>query len=123
MVWLKWMELRVHGEVGAIKTPTGYIPHYKDLEELFQMYRNKDYTRMEYDTQFTTRVPELLEKIDRISKTYRKTVDDTPQALFDLLEEQRTRLIETQRDIVYQDRRYRFKETSSNSPGICSKKS
>ncbi len=98
-VWLKWMELRVHGEVGAIKTPTGYIPQYEDLEVLFQTYRNKDYTRMEYDTQFTTRVPELLGKIGRISETYRVTVDDTPQAVFDLLEEQRTRLLDTQKDL------------------------
>jgi phosphoenolpyruvate carboxykinase (GTP) len=98
-VWLKWMELRVHGEVDAIKTPTGFIPLYNDLEKLFQTYRNKDYTRIEYDIQFTTRVPELLEKINRIAKIYRKTVDDTPQAVFDLLEEQRTRLLETQKDL------------------------
>ena len=25
-VWVKWMELRVHGEAGSIKTPTGCIP-------------------------------------------------------------------------------------------------
>ena len=90
------MELRVHREVEAIETPTGYIPLYEDLKELFQSHLDKEYTRMEYDIQFTTRVPELLEKIDRIAKTYRETVDDTPQVLFDLLEEQRTRLIETQ---------------------------
>lgn len=30
-VWLKWMELRVNKEVDAIRTPTGYIPFYKDL--------------------------------------------------------------------------------------------
>jgi phosphoenolpyruvate carboxykinase (GTP) len=98
-VWLKWMEHRVHGEVGAIKTPTGYIPRYIDLEKLFQTYRNKDYTRMEYDIQFTTRVPELLEKIDRIEKIYRNTVDDTPQVLYDILQDQRTRLLETQKDL------------------------
>jgi phosphoenolpyruvate carboxykinase (GTP) len=93
------MELRVHGEVGAIKTPTGYIPRYKDLEKLFRTYRNKDYTRMEYDIQFATRVPELLEKIDRIEKIYRETVDDAPQVLYDLLQDQRTRLLEIQKDL------------------------
>jgi phosphoenolpyruvate carboxykinase (GTP) len=35
-VWIKWMELRVHNEVGAIKTPTGYIPKYEDLRKLFK---------------------------------------------------------------------------------------
>lgn len=95
-VWLKWMELRVHGEAGAIETPSGYIPIYEDLEKLFQDHLDKDYTRMEYDIQFTTRVPELLEKIDRITKVYKDTVDDTPQALFDVLEEQKSKLKQAQ---------------------------
>ena len=81
------------------KTPTGYIPQFEDLEKMFQTYRHKDYTRMEYDIQFSIRVPELLAKIDRISDTYRRTVDDTPQAFFDLLEEQRNRLVETQKEL------------------------
>ncbi|TET09701.1 MAG: phosphoenolpyruvate carboxykinase (GTP) [Candidatus Thorarchaeota archaeon] len=96
MVWLKWMELRVHEGVGAIETPTGYIPLYEDLKELFQSHLDKDYSKMEYDIQFTTRVPELLEKIDRITNIYMETVDDTPQVLFDLLEEQRARLVDAQ---------------------------
>jgi phosphoenolpyruvate carboxykinase (GTP) len=96
-VWLKWMELRVHGEVDAIETPTGFIPIYEDLHDLFHTYLDKDYTREEYENHFTTRVPELLAKIDRISKIYRETVDDTPQILCDLLEEQRARLMEAQK--------------------------
>jgi phosphoenolpyruvate carboxykinase (GTP) len=99
IVWLKWMELRVHSEIDAIKTPTGYIPKYENLQELFQCHLDKDYTREEYDLQFTIRVPELLAKIERIEKVYRETVSDTPQALFDLLEEQRTRLFETQKEL------------------------
>ncbi|MHA2396611.1 MAG: phosphoenolpyruvate carboxykinase domain-containing protein, partial [Candidatus Thorarchaeota archaeon] len=98
-VWLKWMELRAHGEVDATETPTGYIPLYEDLKELFQCHLDKEYTREEYDTQFTIRVPELLEKIGRIEKTYRKTVDDTPQLLFDLLDEQRSRLLQAQKTL------------------------
>ena len=95
-VWLKWMELRVHGEVDAIETPTGYIPIYEDLKTLFERYLDKEYTREEYDLQFTIRIPELLEKIARIEKIYRETVPDTPQELFDVLEEQRSRLLESQ---------------------------
>ena len=98
-VWLKWMELRAHGEVGAIETPTGYIPFYEDLKELFRCHLDKDYTSEEYDTQFTVRVPELLEKIGRIEKTYSKTVNDTPLLLFDLLDEQRTRLLQAQQEL------------------------
>ncbi|MGD9396789.1 MAG: phosphoenolpyruvate carboxykinase (GTP) [Candidatus Thorarchaeota archaeon] len=98
-VWLKWMELRVHDEVGAIKTPTGYIPFFENLKELFQYHLDKDYTREEYDAQFMIRVPELLNKISRIEKIYQKTVEDTPQLLFDLLDEQRIRLLEVQKEL------------------------
>jgi len=35
-VWLKWMELQVHDDVDAIKTPTGFIPKYQDLKRLFK---------------------------------------------------------------------------------------
>jgi phosphoenolpyruvate carboxykinase (GTP) len=98
-VWLKWMELRVHGEVDAIETPTGYMPFYQDLNELFQCHLDKEYTREEYNLQFATRIPELLEKIDRIEMVYRDTVPDTPQLLFDILDEQRNRLIEHQNEL------------------------
>jgi phosphoenolpyruvate carboxykinase (GTP) len=29
-VWVKWMELRVHGDVEAVSAPTGMIPKYED---------------------------------------------------------------------------------------------
>jgi phosphoenolpyruvate carboxykinase (GTP) len=95
-VWLKWMELRVHGEVEAMETPTGFIPLYDDLHLLFHDYLDKEYSREEYENHFTTRVPELLDKIDRITKIYHETVADTPQILFDTLEEQRKKLLEAQ---------------------------
>ena len=44
-VWVKWMELRVHNEVDAIKIPTGYIPKYEDLRKLFKQVREKDYSK------------------------------------------------------------------------------
>ena len=43
-VWVKWMELRTHGEVGAIKGPTGWIPKYEDLVPLFEQVRGQQYT-------------------------------------------------------------------------------
>ncbi|GAH33366.1 unnamed protein product, partial [marine sediment metagenome] len=42
-VWLKWMELQVHDDVDAIKTPTGFIPKYQDLKSLFKETLNRDY--------------------------------------------------------------------------------
>lgn len=94
-VWLKWMELRTHGEVGAIRTPTGFIPEYQDLKRLFRDVLGKDYIYEDYIRQFTLRVPENLSKIDRILKIYRERVHDTPEVLFEVLEAQKKRLEET----------------------------
>ncbi|MDO9575643.1 MAG: phosphoenolpyruvate carboxykinase (GTP) [bacterium] len=93
-VWLKWVELRVHNEVGAIKTPTGYIPRYGDLKKLFNQVLNKDYSKEDYIKQFTIRVPENLAKIDRIRRIYETTVTDTPPVVFKVVEEEKRRLIE-----------------------------
>ncbi len=92
-VWLKWMELRVHGEADAIKTPIGYIPRYEDLRRLFREVLNKEYKRKDYEVQFTIRTPELLAKIDRIEGIYRK-IGDVPDRVFEVLEEERKRIKE-----------------------------
>lgn len=93
-VWLKWMELRVNGDVEAIETPTGYIPLYEDLKELFREVLDKDYTEEEYVQQFTVRIPEHLSKIERIKEIYREEIESSPDAIFEELEEQRERLEE-----------------------------
>lgn len=91
-VWLKWMELRSRKEIGAIETPTGFIPCYEDLKRLFKEVLKKDYSREDYIKQFSLRVPENLSKIERIIKIYRSRVPDTPPILFKVLQEQRQRL-------------------------------
>jgi phosphoenolpyruvate carboxykinase (GTP) len=93
-VWIKWMERRVHGDVGAIPTPTGQIPHYDDLQPLFRKVLDKDYTEEQYIEQFTLRVVENLAKIDRVREYFRKNVPDAPRTLFAVLEGQRNRLAE-----------------------------
>ncbi len=95
-VWIKWMELRVHGEAGAIKTPTGYIPKYEDLKKLFKTVLKKDYAKDDYIKQFTIRVPENLAKIERVSKFYQENVTDTPLEMFGMLYMQRQRLLDAQ---------------------------
>ncbi|WP_297513107.1 phosphoenolpyruvate carboxykinase domain-containing protein, partial [Thermococcus sp.] len=97
-VWLKWMELRVHGDVDAIETPIGYIPKYEDLARLFKEVLNKEYSREDYEKQFTIRVPELLAKIERIEKIYREKVREVPEELFRVLEEERKRLLEAREE-------------------------
>jgi phosphoenolpyruvate carboxykinase (GTP) len=93
-VWIKWMELRKHNDVGAIKSPTGWIPKYEDLKPLFRQVLDKDYTREDYIRQFTIRVPENLAKIERVEKFYRENVTDTPEELLRVLDEQRERLLQ-----------------------------
>jgi phosphoenolpyruvate carboxykinase (GTP) len=95
-VWLKWMELRSHHEVEAIETPTGSIPKYEDLNRLFREVLSKDYPKEDYINQFSTRVTENLAKIERIQEFYKTKVADTPQIFFEVLEEQRQRLIAAQ---------------------------
>ena len=92
-VWLKWMEKRVNGEVDAIKTPTGYIPKYEDLKQLFKKVLNKGYSEGEYNKQFMIRIPENLSKIDRMIDIFNRRVLDTPEIVFKMLKKQQERLI------------------------------
>ncbi len=96
-VWVKWMEQRVHNEVGCLVTPTGCIPCYEDLKKLFKQVLDKDYTREDYVKQFTIRVAENLAKMDRVEDFHRNNVDHSPQAVFDVLAAQRQRLLEAQK--------------------------
>ena len=91
-VWLKWMELRVNGEVDAIEIPTGNIPKYEDLVPLFKEVLGKDYTKEQYEEQFKLRIPENLAKIERIKNIYHTKVFDTPHALMQALDDQKARL-------------------------------
>jgi len=93
-VSMKWMELRVHGDVGAIKSPTGWIPKYEDLVKLFKQVLRVDYTREDYVKQFTVRIRENLAKMDRVEKFHRTEVPDAPPVLFEVLAAQRRRLLE-----------------------------
>ena len=92
-VWVKWMELRVHDEVDAIKTPTGYIPKYEDLRKLFKQVRNKDYSKEDYVKQFSLRVQENMDKIKRVRSFYKKNVTYTPEPVFWILNQQYERLL------------------------------
>jgi len=93
-VWLKWMELRCHNEINAIKTPTGYIPFYEDLKRLFREVLGKDYSKEDYTIQFMLRIPENLKKLERIKRIYKEEVLETPQRVFEVLDIQKKRLIE-----------------------------
>jgi phosphoenolpyruvate carboxykinase (GTP) len=91
-VWVKWMELRVHNEVGSMVAPTGYIPKFEDLQKLFRKTFKKNYTRDDYVKQFTIRVVENLAKLERVERFHRQNVTDAPEELFRVLAQQRGRL-------------------------------
>jgi len=95
-VWFQWMEERVHNEVLAIKTPTGYIPRYEDLRRLFREVLNKEYHLDDYHKQFLLRVPENLSRIERVLGVYEKE-EGIPEVLFLILREQKERLLEARR--------------------------
>lgn len=90
-VWVHWAEGRINGDYRAIKTPTGYIPYYEDLKDLFKNLLGKEYTKEAYTEQFTVRIPKLLAKLDRVEVEFKKE-KDVPQVVFDVLSEQRKRL-------------------------------
>ncbi|MDI6820162.1 MAG: phosphoenolpyruvate carboxykinase (GTP) [Candidatus Hodarchaeaceae archaeon] len=92
-VWVKWMELRVHNDVGALRSPTGLLPKYEDLAILFKQVLNKNYAEEDYVGQFTIRVPENLRKIERVRKFWKEKVSDTPEELFKALDDQMERLL------------------------------
>ncbi len=97
-VWLKWMDLRIHNEADAIKSPTGLIPVYEDLEKLFKEVLNKDYSKDAYIEQFTIRIPENLAKIDRILKIYKEQIPNTSAIVFETIEAQKDRLEKLQKE-------------------------
>ena len=92
MVWLLWAELRVNGDVEAIKTPTGWIPKYEDLAPLFKEKLGKDYSKEDYVKQFTVRVANLLAKYDRVEAIYKEKVSDTPKLVYETFAAIRKRL-------------------------------
>jgi len=86
-VWLGWLELRAHGDVGAVETPIGFIPKYEDLQELFDRI-GKEYPKELYDKQFAFYVDNILARIDLQEEAYRKE-KNVPAKLFEVYEQQR----------------------------------
>lgn len=91
-VWLKWMERRVHGEAGAARGPTGWIPLHEDLAALFRDVLGVEYGLDDYRKAFTIRLVENIAKMDRVEKYLRRNVPDGPPEMFDVLAAQRDRL-------------------------------
>jgi phosphoenolpyruvate carboxykinase (GTP) len=90
-VWVLWAEGRVHGEYGAIETPIGYIPEYKDLRDLFDQVFGRGYTMEEYELQFSVRLDRFLDKIARMEELF-KPEPQMPPEFWDVLNWQKIKL-------------------------------
>ena len=90
-IWVLWAEGRVHEDYGAIRTPIGYLPKYKDLNSLFKQVFNKKFLLDDYHTQFSVRLDRHLEKIARIETIF-KSEPNMPRAFWDILSQQRADL-------------------------------
>jgi phosphoenolpyruvate carboxykinase (GTP) len=92
-IWVLWAEGRVNEDYEAIKTPIGFIPHYKDLRQLFKTVFDKDYTEEEYIQQFSIRLTKYLEKTARMEQFYREE-QNMPREFWDTLNQQKRELQE-----------------------------
>ncbi len=90
------MELRVHGDLDAIETPTGYIPVYEDLRNLFEKYLNKEFKEDLYEKLFSIRISKLLKKYERAWNIYATKVPDTPKKFYYIVIEQKRKLEEAE---------------------------
>ena len=61
-VWLKWMELRVHGDTDANYTGTGCIPYYDNLNKLFNKVFGNKYSKEDYISQINFKVSDFYLK-------------------------------------------------------------
>ncbi|MBN1809290.1 MAG: phosphoenolpyruvate carboxykinase (GTP) [Planctomycetes bacterium] len=93
--WILWAELRANGDIDAVRAPTGFIPKYADLKQIFDTALKSAYSEDDYALQFAVRVPEHLAKLDRIEKVYRSE-QNIPQAVWDTFKAQRERLLTAQ---------------------------
>jgi phosphoenolpyruvate carboxykinase (GTP) len=90
-IWLLWMDCRVHNEFEAIETPVGFIPKYEDLKELFKAIFDKEYSKEEYEKQFSIRISNYLDKLKRIEKIYQG--EEAPDMFHKHIGQERKRLI------------------------------
>jgi phosphoenolpyruvate carboxykinase (GTP) len=91
-VWLHWAEQRIHGEVEALDTPTGLIPKYEDLRDLFRQIFDEDYTREGYEYQFTFRCDAWLSKLERSTNYFRENVPDMPEHVFEVWDKAKAKI-------------------------------
>jgi len=91
-VWLGWLELFANGDVEAIDTPIGYLPHYEDLKTLFATLIDKDYPKSLYDMQFALYIDNIVSRLDLQTEAYGKE-EGVPERLFTIYKENKKELL------------------------------
>jgi phosphoenolpyruvate carboxykinase (GTP) len=91
VVWLNWLERRVHGDLEAIETPIGFIPKYEDLKALFTSLIGKEYPRELYDMQFSFYADNIIARIEMQTEAFSKN-KTVPKTLFDVYARQKSEL-------------------------------
>jgi phosphoenolpyruvate carboxykinase (GTP) len=109
-VWVRWMERRINGKLDAYATPIGLIPKYEDLVELFKKELDTNYSKEDYETQFVTRVLELLDKLDIAEEFFQKDPTHIPSEIFDMIKMQRELLVEVQKTLGDNISPFKFKD-------------
>lgn len=87
-VWVHWAEGRIHGEFGAFETPNGKIPLFEDVKKLFKDLLDTDYTKEEYDYQFTFRCDKWVAKLERAKAYFQKMDPNCPKYIYQKWDEQ-----------------------------------
>ncbi|MEH0020299.1 MAG: phosphoenolpyruvate carboxykinase (GTP) [Desulfobacter sp.] len=108
-VWLAWLERYAHGEMPYLSTPIGHLPVYADLKQLFEDIIEKPYPKTLYDKQFALYIGNIIQRIELQEAAYAKE-KNIPGQLFDILAEQKARLIQLKEEageIVSPDYFYR----------------
>ena len=90
-VWVLWAEGRVHGDYDGIETPIGYLPKHEDLRALFRQVFDKEYTKEDYETQFSIKVENYLAKIGRMEDIFREE-PNMPEEFWKVLNRQKGEL-------------------------------
>ena len=91
-VWLGWLEQFANGDVEAIETPIGFLPHYEDLKTLFSSIK-KEYPKSLYDMQFALYVDNIINRIDLQTEAYGKE-KNIPETIFAVYRKQKKELQE-----------------------------
>ncbi|MCP4178815.1 MAG: phosphoenolpyruvate carboxykinase (GTP) [bacterium] len=85
-VWMHWAEGSCHGEYDVYETPTGFIPIYEDLKNLFKTLLDKDYSEEDYNYQFSFRCDAWINKLERSINNFKSNYSDIPDYVYEMWE-------------------------------------